>query len=966
MPQERAASADREDQLAEQLKGMKMVRAGERGLPKDGQYFIGHDERSAMSRRFRILLLLFFALFGSSPLLGGPVLYDRAYVSPADGDRRVYQVLTPSGYDGISRLPAVLFLHGRGGSMASFRTVGYEAEADARGVVLIFWQGRYDLSIGAYSTQYVDGVNGIPDETDVLACLADTLASFRIDPDRVHLVGFSQGGKGALLVGLKNPDRFASISDGAGPSDAFEGQSWSPGFPDFRAAAGGDFVGATGSVLALWFAQSARFYLGNARNVPLYLAHGTADTVVPDSATLFPYRNTHHIADTLGFKDARGSVPTLSELRLQDPSGYDFQTFYPAGVDHVEELVLSPKPLFDFMLGKIRTHHPDRVVATTYDATERGYYWARLGRIGPPDGAPAGLDATVDPAGNALSIRIFGSPSVDVGVENAGLDPSQPLTLHVAGGLALLRLSGAFPARLRVLRDGILLSEGASYSRIGSDVLLSPSDGFRGEELRVEGEPQGALSESDLLVPALVDAQGLSGAAFSTELTLTNLSPLPLTIEALLLDGSFATISIEMFAFETRSFTSRSLFTLFGKPGGVAPLRLRIVGGTPGVLLASSRVFNTVPGGGTYGLSFPVLSARESVLNPGDEVDLLGTADAHPARMNVSLFAAFEDVTALLEAFDALGAAVSNRALTIPAGSRMQENDVLLGVPSPGRVSVSILSGRAQVYGTVISNASTNDPFRSPPLLRSRSAMFWTIPAVAASPGQNGAVFSSDVFLGALPSVPDSVIPVDLTYRPRDGGPPVTVTTPILPGTTRVLSDVLRSTFPASAPGSGALEIRSGIGLQVLAVTRSDSEAGPASQDVASIRGGDEITNVSPAAFVGVAEFEEARSNLVLVNEGPGTTVDLRMFSEGGVFGGRVSVDLGAGEIKQLDSFVRLYAPNPQALVKSGTLLVIPAPGGKVVASVVRIDNRTNDPVGITPVPIPKAVTPQLSISFGP
>ena len=657
--------------------------------------------------------------------------------------------------------------------MTSFQSDGYEAEAETHGFVLVFWQGRFDPTIGALSTQYVDGVNGIPDETDVLACLADALASFRIDPDRVHLVGFSQGGKGALLIGLKNPDRFASISDGSGPSDAFEGQIWSPGFPDYRAAAGGDFVGATGPVLARWFAQSARFYLGNARNVPLYLAHGTADTVVPDSPALFPYRNTHHIADTPGFTDARGSVPTLSELRLQDPGGYVFQTSYPAGVDHVEELVLAPKPLFDFMLGKVRTRHPDRVVATTYDATERGYYWARLGRIGPPDGAPAGLDATVDPAGNALSMRIFGSPSVDVRVEDAGLDPSQPLTLHVAGGLALLRLSGPFPARLRILRDGILLSEGASYSRIGSDVLLSPPDGFRGEELRVEAEPHGALSESDLLVPALVDAPGLSGAAFSTELTLTNLSPLPLTIEALLLDGSIATTSIEMLAFETRSFTSRSLFTSFGRPGGVAPLRLRVVGGTPGVLLASSRVFNTVPGGGTYGLSFPVLSANESVLNPGEEADLLGTVGRPPgAHERLALCPVRGRDGAPRDVRSAGRRGVeprSHHSGRIPdAGERRAfrraEPGPRLGVDPVGP-GAGLRNGRSRTRRRTILSA----------VLRSSEAgarCVWTIPAVAAAPGRDGAVFSSDVFLGAPPGAPDSVIPVDLTYRPRDGGPP--------------------------------------------------------------------------------------------------------------------------------------------------------------------------------------------------
>ncbi len=911
----------------------------------------------ALRRGFLHFLLVLLVL-GAGPLFGEAVLYERTYVSPADGVLRVYEIRIPAGYDGVSRIPAAFFLHGRGGDRRSFQSDGYFAEADAHGFALVFWQGRFDPAIGAYSTQYIDGVNGIPDETDVLACLADALASFPVDADRVHLVGFSQGGKGALLVGLKNADRFASIVDGAGPSDAFEGQLWSPGFPDFRAAAGGDFAGAPGPVLARWFAQSARFHLGNARNIPLYLAHGTADSVVPDSVSLFPYRNTHHIADTVGFADARGSVPTLADLRLRDPGGYVATTFYPAGVDHVEDVVLAPGPIFDFMSSRIRATRPDRVAAATYEGTGRSAYWARFSRTTPLDGTPAGFDASVDRAANAISTTFFGNPSVDVHVTDAGLDSSRPLTLRAMGGSALLRLSGSFPETVLVLLDGVLQREGAFYRRIGPDIFLSPPAGFHGEEVRIEAAPSGPLSEGDLLVPALVEAQGLSGAFFRTELTLTNLSPRDLTVEALLLDGSTSTTPILLPAFQSVSRTSQALFAAFGKPGGgVAPLRLRIVAGTPGTLVASSRVFNTVSGGGTYGLSFPVLSAGESVLHAGEIVDLFGTVDAHPSRLNVSLFAPFERVTALVEAFDPEGTLASSRPLSLPAGSRTQVNDVLSSVPAPGRVSVTVLEGRAQVYGTAISNAQTNDPFRSPPFPRNNASTAWTIPAVAAASGRDGVVFSSDVFLGAPPVAPGGgVVTADLTYRSRDGSPPVTARLLFPAGTTRVLADVLRGAFPSSVPGAGALEVRGSTGLQVLAVTRSDSLTGPASQDVSSTRGGDEITNAAPAAFVGVSEFEEARSNLVLVNEGLATTVELLMVYEGGVAGGRVAVDLAAGGIRQLDSFAHLFAPVPFE-VMSGTLLVIPAPGGRIVASVVRIDNRTNDPSGITPVRIPATAT---------
>ena len=185
----------------------------------------------------------------------------------------------------------------------------------------------------------------------------------------------------------------------------------------------------------------------NARNVPLYLAHGTADSVVPDSAALFPYRNTHHIADTPGFADARGSVPTLSELHRGDPGGYVFQTFYPAGVDHVERgrarrraaLRLHARKDPDAPPG------PGRRDDVRRDGTELLLGPPR--EDAPPDGTPSTLDATVDAPGNALAMRVAGDPRADVRVVDAGLDPSRPLTLRVDGGLASLRLSGPFPPR---------------------------------------------------------------------------------------------------------------------------------------------------------------------------------------------------------------------------------------------------------------------------------------------------------------------------------------------------------------------------------------------------------------------------------------------------------------------------------------------------------------------------------------
>ena len=877
-----------------------------------------------------------------------PLLYNRTYRSPADGLSRSYDLRTPRGYDPARRYPAVLFLPGRGAPQTTFQLAPIQAEADARGYLLVFWIGRF-FSPGLWSTYYVDGVNGVPDETDVLACLDEALAAYPIDPARVHLAGFSQGGKGALLVGLKNPDRFASITAGAAPTDAFQGQLWAPSFPDFRDAAGGDEADPRPEVRARWYSQSARFLLPNARNVPVSIRHGALDAVVPDSLALFPYRNSHHVADTPGFVDARGLTPTLSELRAADPGGYAFEAAYPPGFGHAQVGVLPAGELFAFLDGKRVPERPGRVVGRHWDERARRFHWLTVGRTSPPDAAPVHAEAEVEPVPKRLSLSATGPAEVGVDLAAAGLDASADLAVSLALPPVRLRLSGPFPPDLRVAVDGRLLAAGRDYSRDDSSLTFDSSVLAAGSVLTLGAASPLPVAESDLLVPALVHTDGANGSRFETELSLANVGPHPAAVEAVLLDGSGATTLLDLPASTTRSLSSGELFALLGRPGGAAPLRLRVLAGDPRRVAASARVFNRTASGGTYGLSFPVEAASASVVAASRSAWMFAGSGARPERMNVSLFAPFGDATASVETVAEDGSATRRVEVELAPLARRQLDDVLGPSPTAVAVRVTVGSGRVQLYGTVVSNAATNDPFLSP-ALSAAGAPAWTVPAVAASPGRNGSVFSSDLHVSAVPHAPDGETSAAVTFRPQDGSAPRTATLSLAAGATRVVPDVLSTLFPEAVPAAGAVDVRSERPLLVFAVTRSDPETGPSSQDVPCVPAGAEATAGAPALFVGLREDGEARSNLVLSSVGPATTVCLRLWGESPDATAYGCLPLASGEVRQLPSVASLLRP---ASYRAAALGVFPAPGGRVVASVARIDNASNDPAGLAPVPIP-------------
>lgn len=86
------------------------------------------------------------------------------------------------------------------------------------------------------------------DET--LALIDHFIATYNVDPARVYLTGFSMGGHGTMTIGAAHPDRFAAL--------------WAVAAP-LRMENSGTFVDKA----------------CNLAGKPIWLMHGTSDTVVP-------------------------------------------------------------------------------------------------------------------------------------------------------------------------------------------------------------------------------------------------------------------------------------------------------------------------------------------------------------------------------------------------------------------------------------------------------------------------------------------------------------------------------------------------------------------------------------------------------------------------------------------------------------------------------------------------------------
>jgi polyhydroxybutyrate depolymerase len=131
----------------------------------------------------------------------------------AGATRRSYRLHVPAGYRPDRAVPAVLLLHGNGGSAADLDDVsGLSELGDRRGFLAVYPEG---LSVGA-GRPFWAAAGRIEDGVDDLRFTADLLddlqARLCVDPARVAAAGFSAGGGVVAAMACDLAGRVASAA----------------------------------------------------------------------------------------------------------------------------------------------------------------------------------------------------------------------------------------------------------------------------------------------------------------------------------------------------------------------------------------------------------------------------------------------------------------------------------------------------------------------------------------------------------------------------------------------------------------------------------------------------------------------------------------------------------------------------------------------------------------------------------
>jgi poly(3-hydroxybutyrate) depolymerase len=154
---------------------------------------------------------------GKDPFAGRTGDFKRHYMLKDAGEIMPYRLYIPPSYDGARPYPMVLALHGLGGTEDSMFGPNYRAlpEAEKRGYILVAPLGyRID---GGYGR--ADNRRSHLSEEDTMQVLRLVREHYKIDDDRIYLLGHSMGAIGTWSLAPKYPTLFAALAPISGSGD---------------------------------------------------------------------------------------------------------------------------------------------------------------------------------------------------------------------------------------------------------------------------------------------------------------------------------------------------------------------------------------------------------------------------------------------------------------------------------------------------------------------------------------------------------------------------------------------------------------------------------------------------------------------------------------------------------------------------------------------------------------------------